>query len=110
MLPDLINVPRDEKSWEIWSFANKNQIFLIRQAIFEQKGINLPEYILEPIPFNNFPEWLDRKAQSHEDFNSTLGLQSSDLRDLDPQNEQQLKSWIYVQYQELFTASSALGI
>lgn len=109
-LVDLINVPKNQTDWELFAFANRDQIFAIRQAILARNGINLTEYELYPIDFNNFEAWLQRNQQSHEDFNSVLGLQSSDIESVDPKDEKQLAAWIYLQYQELFSASSVLGI
>lgn len=109
-LVDLINVPKNNTDWENFSFANRDQITAIRQAILAQKGVNLTEYELYPINFDNFVEWLEKKQQSHEDFNAALGLQSSDIESVDPKDEKQLTAWIYLQYQELFSASSALKI
>lgn len=110
MLAILQNVPKTPDDFEIWGFNNRSQIDLIRYAIQVEKGINLPQYQLYPIPLDRFPEWLERKSQAHTDFNGVLGLQSSDLRDVNIQDEKQLQAWIYLQYQELYSASAVLGI
>lgn len=109
-LVDLINVPKNANDWEIFAFSNRDQIQAIQQAILIQKNINLTQYELYPINFDNFQEWLQRNEQSHEDINSVLGLQSSDIESVDPKDERQLEAWIYLQYQELYSASAALQI
>ena len=109
-LVDLLNVPRDQNGWENYSFANREQLNAIRQAIFTQKNINLTEYQLYPINFNDFTSWLENVQHAHDDFNSVLGLQSSDIESVDPKNPQQLEAWIYLVYQEVFDASAALKI
>lgn len=110
MLAILQNVPKNDFDWEIWAFNNREHISEITQAIKAQHNVNLPEYQLYPINFNRFSEWLERKSQAHTDFNGVLGLQSSDLKEMDPKNEKQLSSWVYLQYQELFNASAELKI
>ena len=109
-LYDLLNVPRSQTDWEVFSFANRDQITAIRQAILKQYNLNLTDYQLYPINFNNFKDWLQNNEQAHQDFNSVLGLQSSDIEELNPQDEKQLTAWIYLQYQELYSASAALKI
>lgn len=109
-LVDLLNVPKDQSSWELWSFANKDIQTQIRQAIQTKKNINLQEYDLYPISFNDFEGWLFRNSQGHNDFNSALNLQSSDLTSVNIKDEKQLQIWIYLGYQELFSACSVLNI
>ena len=109
-LSNLLNVPRSPTDWEEFFFNNRQQNTAIRQAILTQKGINLTEYILYPVDEHSFQTFLINNQQAHQDFNSVLGLQSSDIEELDPKNEQQLQAWIYLQYQELYSASAALNI
>lgn len=83
-------------------------------AVAEVKPvINLTEYVLYPFDETNqedFQTFLENNQQAHNDFNAVLGLQSSDIEELDPKNERQLQQWIFTQYQELFSASAALKI
>ena len=109
-LADLLNIPHSIEDWNQFSFNNRNQITAIRQAIKAQKNINLTEYNIDPIDFNHFQDFLENNSQAHDDFNSVLGLQSSDIEELDPKDEKSLSSWIFTQYQELYSASAALKI
>jgi hypothetical protein len=109
-LSNLLNIPKNENEWDVFAFNNREQNTIIRQAILAQKNINLTEYQLYPIDFTHFDYWLEQNQQAHSDFNSALGLQSSDIEELDPKNDQQLQAWVYLQYQELFSASQALKI
>lgn len=72
--------------------------------------INLVEYQLYPVDFNHSTDWLDNVSQSMQDINSVLGLQSVDLEDVDLKDYSQLQSWVNLLYQELYSASAALGI
>lgn len=109
-LSNLINVPNNQSDWEQFFFNNKEQTTAIRQAILAQKGVSLTEYVIYPVNEDSFQGFLESNQQSHQDFNSILNLQSSDLESVDPKDEKQLSAWIYLQYQELFSASAALGI
>ena len=112
-LYDLLNVPKNQSDWEQWSFANRNQIDLIRSAILKQKNINLTPYQLYPIDFSSntgVQDFLQNNSQEHDDFNAVLGFQSSDIESVDINDQKQLEAWINLVYQELLTASSALGI
>jgi hypothetical protein len=75
--------------------------------------INLPAYQIYPVNTQDkqtFQFWLLQNSQAHDDFNSTLGLQGSDLTGLDPTNKKQLESWIFLNYKELDNACFSLGI
>lgn len=74
---------------------------------------NLPQYQTYPIDYKNpqnFQFWLIQNAQAHDDFNSFLNLQSSDLTGVDIENQKQLEAWTYLNYKELYSACLALGI
>jgi hypothetical protein len=110
MLAHLLETPTNENDWAVWSHAHRLDHDLIQQAIQAQKGINLPIYVLHPIPSFGFPEWLTRNHQAHQDMNGALGTQGSDLSSLDPSNRQQLEGWINTHYQEHLNAHDALEI
>jgi len=110
MLAKLLNIPRSQQDWAIWSFNNRDQIARIRGAIQAQFSQNLPDYQLDPINFANFELFLENNQQAHIDFNNVLGAQSSDLLELDPRDLRKLTPWIALNYQELFTASTRLGV
>lgn len=110
MLANLINVPNSSESWEEFFFNNRQQLTEIRQAIMAQHNVNLTEYVLYPVSEENFQGFLQANQQTHEDFNSVLGLQSSDLETVDPKDAKQLQNWVFLNYQEIFSACSALKI
>lgn len=110
MLVNLLNVPKSEAEWERWIFDNRNQIAEIRKAILDQRGINLTEYVLYPISQNEIQGFLQANSQSHQDFNSVLGLQGVDLLSVNYKDPKQLEAWVYLNYLELQTASLELGI
>jgi hypothetical protein len=110
MLAALLNVPDTEEDWSIWSYNNYDCVNQIRQAILAQKGIQLPEYQIEPISFSDINTWLENNQQAHVDFTNALGISSVDLTDTDLRDPQQRQSWIYLNFQELNSACQTLKI
>jgi hypothetical protein len=72
--------------------------------------VNLTEYTLYPISADHFQDFLQNNSQAHDDFNSVLGLQSSDIEELDPKDQNKLQEWIYLNYQEIYSACQKLKI
>jgi hypothetical protein len=110
MLAALLNRPRNKEEWDRYSFDHRDSHQKIRQAIQAQKGIVLIDYQLDPVFGVDIQGWLQRNSQSHSDFDGVLGLQSTDLLDVDFNDESQFESWTYLHYQEHLNAEQALGI
>lgn len=110
MLANLINQPGTPEEWAFWSYAHRDQHTQIIQAIRAQTGIQLPQYELDPIPFQDLDQWLEWNQRAHDDFNGVLGTQSSDLQQADFNDKAQLEAWIYLHRREHETAASVLKI
>ena len=110
MLVALLNVPKTPQDWAIWSFAHKQSHLAIAAAIAAGGGAALPEYQLDPIPPNDLPNWLERNQNAHNDMNSVIGAQSSDLFDINLADERQRAAWVYLHFLEHQTAEQRLGI
>lgn len=110
MLALLLEVPKNADEWARWSFHHRLQHDAIRQAIQTQKGVNTNAYILDPVNFNSPKDFLERNQETHNEMNAPLGLQGSDLEDVNLSDARELEAWVYAEYQELFSASQALGI
>lgn len=72
--------------------------------------INLPDYVIDPIPDNDLKGWIERNQELHNDMNGQLGLQGSDLQDVDFDDQKQLQSWVYLHFIEHQSAEQTLGI
>jgi hypothetical protein len=107
-LDKLFSLP-SEGGLDIWSFDHAQNHLAIKQAIQRKLGVNLPQYVLDPIP-QDFQSWLALHQSAHSDMNGQLGLQSSDLTSLDFKDPQQLRAWFFLNYQEHFDANTALKI
>jgi hypothetical protein len=110
MIPSLFNSPENPNAWSRYSFSHFSSHRRIILALGQQKNVNLTLYDLDPINFDDWPNWLDRNQQAHNDFNSALGLQSGDLVTVDFRNDAQIRSWIYVHAREHEAAERALKI
>jgi hypothetical protein len=106
----LLNTPRSQEEWLRWSFHHRGSHDLIRSTIRQQNSVNLSDYIIDPISFQQPHGWLENNTQLHTDMNGVLGKPGVDLEDLDFQNDHQLRAWIYLHYQEHLTAETTLGI
>lgn len=110
MLAYLLNVPSTSQEWETWSWAHRDQHALVRQAIQAVNDVNLPQYPLDPIAFDNFQDFLNWNARAHNDANGVLGTQGSDLTQLDPRDQNQLSAWVYLHNEEHRTWANVLHI
>lgn len=110
MLSSLLNIPETEDEWNIWSFHHQDSHRRIIDAISAQRGVNLGQYIFDPIDLENPQTFLDRNARAHTDMNSTLNLGGSDLQNVDFENERQKAAWWWLHYNEHLAAERALGI
>lgn len=110
MLAALLNTPKTKQEWDTWSFNHRLSHEQIVQAIQTQADIDLTIYQLDPINLQDMPDFLQRNSQMHLDMNTVLGLQSSDLLDVNLADERQRESWIYLHFYEHYDAENALGI
>jgi hypothetical protein len=110
LLSAILNIPKTPLEWTRWSFHHRLQHDQIQQAIMEQKGVSTTTFVLDPINFGRPRDFLERNQETHTQMNAPLGLQGSDLEDVDLKDPRQLQAWIFAEYQELFSASAALKI
>ena len=109
-LNNLQEVPQNERDWDIFTLALRVELTKIRQAIQAQKGITLNEYIVDPISPQFTQDFFNNNSRMHLDMNQVLGLQSQDLTSVDIENKEQLSEWVSNNYQEIYSAQSALGV
>lgn len=110
MLAALLNIPRNEAEWAIWSYNNYDCVNQIRDAINTAYNVTLPEYQLDPINFGDIDTWLDNNQQAHVDFTRALGQQSNDLLHVDLNDSNQLQSFVWLNFKELQSACQTLKI
>jgi hypothetical protein len=113
VLANLNITPVTPQDWAIWGFAHRDHHNLIRDAIQAQYGINLQTYDLDPVPFddqNGLFNWLERNQLAHNDMDTTLNLQGSNLTSVDFTNAEQAQAWVYLHLMEHTAAGDKLAI
>lgn len=112
-IASLYNVPTTLAEQSTWSFLHRSHHEDINRAVFEQLGIQLPEYILDPF----FPEdpdgfqvWLDQHQNLHQVMDAALGIAGFDLSDVEWKDVNVRTGWIFLNAQEHIQAADILGI
>jgi len=106
----LVNTPHTPQEWDIWSWSHQDQHDIVRQAIRAKYGIDLFQYVLWPIPFQDLNQWLDANQQAHDDNNGVLGTQGSNLQQTNFNDPNQLQAWIWLHRKEHENWAQALGV
>jgi hypothetical protein len=110
MLAALLNVPKTDAEWRQFSYDHRDSHDKIRAAIKKKYGVDLTDYVIDPINPDSLQQFLQDNASLHTDMNGILKSQSSDLLDVDINDPKQLDSWINLNYQEHQNAEQLLGI
>ncbi len=110
MLAALSNEPADGRQWAIWSRHHRDSHDRIRAAIQAQGGPRLTDYIVEPMRPEDPSLMLQNNSQLHIDMANALGLQSTNLQDVDFKDPKQLSAWIGLHLLEHRSAELALGL
>ncbi len=110
MLAALLNVPKTDAEWRQFSYDHRDSHDRIRAAIKKKYGVDLTDYVIDPINPDSLQQFLQDNASLHTDMNGILKSQSSDLLDVDINDPKQLDSWINLNYQEHQNAEQLLGI
>lgn len=109
MLPGLSNIPHTDEEWKLWAWDHRDSHNRIRRAILSTYGVSLTDYQVEPINPNDMTSFLQNNSNLHDDMNSVLELQSSDLQDANLQEPRELDAWIKLHSQEHYYAEAKLG-
>jgi len=110
MLATLFNVFTDAQGLHQFAFANADQ-HRLQTARLREYGVDLTDYILDPIPQGEDLEtWLQVHQQAHLQVNTVLGIAGNDLSDVDFKNPDQVASWVWLHAQEHRQAAEKLGI
>jgi hypothetical protein len=110
MLAVLLNVPENADDWNRFSLHHDLDHREIAAAILARGGPRLPTYPLDPILLNDPSQFLENNSHAHTDMNAILGLNSTDLLDVDLADQSQLVSWIALHAQEHQNARQRLKI
>lgn len=97
---DLTTVPKNIEDWAQWSFSNVVHHRDIVRVIFETRGKVLDEYVIDPINFPSFDNWLAQHSTMHQQATAALGIASYDLQQVDLDDPDNLQNWINLHVDE----------
>ena len=109
-LPDLFYPPDGADGWREFWFNHFQDHLEIVQAIQKKAGIPLTVYIITPWNDQDAESILESHQQYHNDMDQVLGIAGNDLSSVDFKKANELKSWVYLNYQEHMSAHSILDI
>lgn len=112
MLAELLNIPTASEEQMKWSFAHQDQHLKVNNAVFLKHGINLPPYILDPMPAFDSPNigtWAYTHQAAHSAFDAVLNLGGSDFTSIDFTKQDQVESWIRLHFDDHYQAQVSLG-
>lgn len=113
MLAALLDIPPGQAGMNtfLWQHGNDHlEILQGVQAQFQIQLVERPLYILNVKDEIDVQTWLELHQQSHDDFDSVLGIVGNDLTSVDFKNPQQVKAWIWLNAQEHQNARQILEI
>lgn len=93
----------------LWAWHHRDSHNRIRRGILTTYSINLTDYQIEPINPNDLTSFLQNNSNLHDDMNSVLKLQNSDLQDANLQEPRELDAWIKLHALEHYNAETTLG-
>lgn len=107
---NLFNVPGNDEALLQFSFANAAEHHKIVQSLFDDLGIHVESFILDPLPINDPGAWLYQHQQAHNVQNAALGIAGNDLTSVDLKDKGQLAAWIILHGREHREASQLLNL
>lgn len=110
MLADLMNVPSTDEDWQIWGLAHELIHQQMIEAIAAAGGGQLQQYQLYPFSTDRMDDFLERNQRAHADINELLNLNSTDLLEVDFEDERERAAWVKIHHQEHFDMAQRLGI
>ena len=99
-LANLFRPAPGDDGWQEFWFNNWIDHQDIQQAVNKLKGLNNEVYQIDPWNEQAKDAILLRHQFFHNDMNSALGLNGSDLTSLDFKDKEAVKGWIYSHYLE----------
>lgn len=110
-LNGILSIPeKSMRGLEEWLFWHANDHVEILRGIQATTSVKLPEYVLDPANSQDLEGWALQHQQAHNDMNSQLGLQGSDLTAVDFKQEIELKAWLFINFMEHVAARQTIGI
>lgn len=112
-LSTLYNVPMSDDEFNVFSFSNQDEHNKIAMVIASRYNIQVPSYVLDPIPVADpdaFYVWAEQHQVLHNIMDSIAGVTSNDLTDVDLSDEAQRTEWIWLHAQEHYQVANFLEL
>ena len=111
MIAILSNVPNNRAELDIFSFNLREEVRRCNQAILQQRGVDLPDFQLYPVPVQeHITDWLSNVSQAIGSICSVLNITSQDIFNVDLRDQNARIGWTYTIWQEISAAEAALQI
>lgn len=103
-------IPKESQQRNWWTLQHKADHDEIILAIAKKNGLNLKQYIIDPINPNDFDGWQLRHQQMHDDMNNATNTPSTDLSVTDFSDNEGRQRWALLHFREHQQNREALGI
>lgn len=106
----VFNVPGSPEELMIWATTHAQHHRDIIRAIFNRTGIQLNEFILDPIDPEDTGVWEDQHQVMHAQMDHVLGIAGFELSEVNFKDPTLLSGWINLNANEHYIASNVLEI
>jgi len=108
-LPHILYPPPGAEGMRSWLFAHWQDHLAIVDDLNRKLGLNLPVYVIDPLPQKDMRSWLQRHQAYHIDMNGLLQIQGSDLQGLDLKDPENVRQWMFQNFLEHQAIRAVLG-
>ena len=106
----LFNIPTTDTELLAWSSAHATHHRDVIRRIYELTGINLQEYVLDPINPNDTGVWAYQHQLMHQAMDYVLAISGFDLTGVDFKDHDLMEGWIELHGNEHYQAAGTLEI
>ena len=108
-MPNLVYAAPGDAGWqEFWFYHYQDHLEIV-QAL-AKLNFQVTNYIIDPWTTDNKEQILELHQQYHNDMNQILGIAGSDLSELDFKKANEVKAWLYLNYNEHLGVHTTLDI
>lgn len=108
-LANIVYPPPTPNGWKEWFFYHAQDHINIVTSIQSLKSIVLPTYVIDPMDPDDFEGWAQRHQNYHNDMNGIFGLNGIDLQEVNFDNPDEKKSWMWNNFSEHRAVHNAIG-
>lgn len=106
----IYNVPSTQDELNTWAATHATHHLLIIQTIERLTGIQLQQYVLDPLDPRDPESWLLQHQFMHNQMDAILGIGGYDLLNVNIKDRNEFAGWVWLNANEHYQASNALEI